>query len=243
MVRVDENDRGGEVTFAKGTRTFALRWDDGGPREFDSLVKDRLSSSDLNEAIEVVGNPARLVRYAGTTEYVALWATGDRVFEFRGAAENRADFEWFAAALRPVPLDAWFAALPSTTVTPEQRATEVSRMLAGLPRPPGFDPARLADSDLSQDRYQLGAQVVGAVTCGWINEWIAGRAGGDTARASAAVDALAGSRTWPVLLEMNPDGDYPEVVWQFADSIAGDGMVQGGRSLPVEEEYRSALGC
>jgi hypothetical protein len=243
MQRVDEQDGGGEVTFANGARTFSLHWNDGGAQALDSLLKDRLASADVDQPAVVVGNAARLVRYRGGNEYVAVWAATDRVLEFRGQASSASEFETFTSALRPVSLDAWYAALPATTVTPEKRAAEVDRMLAGLPRPPGFDLSRLAESDLSKDRYQLGAEVAGAVACGWLDEWTAAKAAGDSTRVAAAVTAMQGSRAWPVLAEMNADGDYPEVVWQYADAVAGDGTVQGGKTLTVESSYPNALGC
>jgi hypothetical protein len=243
MSRVDEQPDSAEVTFTNGTRTFSLHWTDGGAAELDALLKDRLASADFDRATEVVGNPARLVRYRGSTEYLAVWTATDRVLEFRGQATTTAEFETFTAALRPVPLDAWFAALPATTVTPERRAAEVERMLAGLPLPPNFDQRRLTESDLSKDRYQLGAEVTGAVVCGWLDEWAAATATADASRAAAAVAALQGSRTWPVLGEMNPEGDYPEVVWQYADAIASDGSVEAGSKLSVQSSYHDALGC
>ena len=78
-----------------------------------------------------------------------------------------------------------------------------------------------------RDRYQLAAQVSGAVACGWIGQWFDARRSGDHGREQAAVDALLGSRSWPVLREMQAKGDYPLVVWEYADAIAGRGPVHG----------------
>jgi hypothetical protein len=58
-----------------------------------------------------------------------------------------------------------------------------------------------------------------------------------------AVDALQSSKNWAILHEMDAEGDNPEVVWKYADGIAGDGTVVGGRVLTVEEAYQKALGC
>jgi hypothetical protein len=55
------------------------------------------------------------------------------------------------------------------------------------------------------------------------------------------VVALASSHDWAILREMNSDGDYPEVVWQYADAVAGDGTVVGGKAVSVEESYKAAL--
>ena len=40
---------------------------------------------------------------------------------------------------------------------------------------------------------------------------------------------------------MDAEGDYPEVVWQYADALSGNSAVGKGSS-PVEG-YRGALGC
>jgi hypothetical protein len=85
--------------------------------------------------------------------------------------------------------------------------------------------------------------VVGAVSCTWIEQWVAARRGGDASAAAEAVTAMAGSRDWAVLREMAPEGAYPSVVQEYADAIAGDGTVLGGKRLTVEESYRSAFGC
>jgi hypothetical protein len=43
--------------------------------------------------------------------------------------------------------------------------------------------------------------------------------------------------------EMTAEGTYPEVLWELADAMQGDGTVRGGRPLTVEETYEDALGC
>ncbi|HEX6390871.1 MAG TPA: hypothetical protein VFZ89_15530 [Solirubrobacteraceae bacterium] len=92
-----------------------------------------------------------------------------------------------------------------------------------------------------KDRYQLGAHVAGAVACAWIARWDAARTRGDEATAKAAAAALAGSRDWKILNEMNAEGDYPEVVWEYADAIRkGDGTWYG---RPIVNETKNGLGC
>jgi hypothetical protein len=47
-----------------------------------------------------------------------------------------------------------------------------------------------------------------------------------------------------VLLEMEDEGDYPEVLWEYAAAMATDGDVPGGGpGMTVEATYRTALGC
>ena len=52
-------------------------------------------------------------------------------------------------------------------------------MLAGVPHPEGFDIVALQSGDGIRDRYQLGAQVAGAVACAWIEQWVDARRAGD----------------------------------------------------------------
>ena len=33
------------------------------------------------------------------------------------------------------------------------------------------------------------------------------------------------------------------MLWQYADAVAGDGTVMGGKTLTVEQSYKDALGC
>ena len=40
---------------------------------------------------------------------------------------------------------------------------------------------------------------------------------------------LGTSRDWPVLDEMNERGDYPEVVWEYADQVAAGQVPEGYR--------------
>jgi hypothetical protein len=51
------------------------------------------------------------------------------------------------------------------------------------------------------------------------------------------------ARDWPVLHEMNDEGDYPEVLWRYADAMANGGQIEGGKSMSVEESAPDALGC
>jgi hypothetical protein len=80
------------------------------------------------------------------------------------------------------------------------------------------------------------------VACGWVAEWIDARGVGDQGRIDAAVTAMAGSRDWPILREMDAEGDYPEVLWQYADALAGEPLVAESKAT-VENSYRAALGC
>jgi hypothetical protein len=233
VTRVDEWSAGeGEMTFASGSRTLALSW---WTAAGTTPGKD---SDDLRLHATVAGAPATVYRYRGTSDYTAFWTAGGATVEARALAPTPDDFLALLARLRRADAEAWLRALPASAVQPDAHADTVAAMLKGLPLPPGFDAGALADGARTRDRYQLGAQVAGAVACGWIADWLHGP---DRAR---AVRALATARDWPILDELTAQGDYPRVLWQYADAIVhGDGTVVGGKRVTVAESYESALGC
>jgi hypothetical protein len=51
------------------------------------------------------------------------------------------------------------------------------------------------------------------------------------------------SRRWPILREMEAEGDYPELLWELADAMRGDPPFPGATPDWVEENYREGLGC
>lgn len=241
--RADEQDGRGEMTFTNGSRDLELRWTATSSSSPVALAKDRASTSDLHLTTTAAGRPADIYRYAGTDDYSAVWTDGQLALELRGRAATAQDFTELTGRLRPVDIPTWEAALPASVVKPAARAATVDAMLQGVALPPGFDAAPLRTSSQSKDRYQLGAAVAGAVACQWIGQWIGATATGDTARAAAAVQGMKTSRQWPLLLEMDKEGGYSGVVWEYADAIAGDGTIMGGKRVTVQESYRSSLGC
>ena len=151
-----------------------------------------------------------------------------------------AAFKQLIGHLDHVGVNAWLKAMPADVVRPAaEHATVVDEMLKGLPLPPGLDVAALRRSGSVRDRYQLGAQVSGAVACGWIAQYLAAQKAGDPAAAGAASKAMATSRTWPILLEMQRDGAYPDVLWMYADALDGKPLLKG----TLAESYVDALGC
>src|SRR5262249_34668236 len=109
----------------------------------------------------------------------------------------------------------------------------VDAMLAGLPLPPGLDKRQLYQQP-TRDRYQVGATVSGAVACGWLKQWVAAKSSGDTQKLKQAADALATSHAWKVLLDMQAEGQYPQVLWGYADQVAKGQDPTG---------YQEGLGC
>ncbi|MEZ5166947.1 MAG: hypothetical protein R2695_10820 [Acidimicrobiales bacterium] len=114
-------------------------------------------------------------------------------------------------------------------------------MLVGVPIPGTLDVASLGSSAELKDRYQLGAEVTGAVGCAWAAEWVDATGAGDDARAEAAASAMATSHDWPILREMSEQGAWSQVFWMVADGMAGNGRTEDG--APIAEFYPPALGC
>jgi hypothetical protein len=245
VTRADEFTVGdGEMTFRNGSRTVDLHWRSGSTRDW---LADRANSADKLAPVEVRGTPATVFRYRGSTnDFTALWRSGGHTMELRAGFPARLSLEEYRrvlASLTAVGVEEWLAAMPPSVVLPAHTGRAVDEMLAGIPLPAGFDTSELKRDPAVRDRYQLGARVAGAVTCGWIERWVAARRSGDTAAEAEALEAMQTSRRWPILREMQAVGDYPKVVWSFADAMAGEGSVPAGRPMSVAEGYRSAFGC
>ncbi len=225
VTRVDEwSADQGEMTFASRGRTLELSW-------WPASQTGRIGK----DSDKLTAGGRTFYRYHGTNDYTAFWRSGDLTVEARALASSPHDFVELVQRLHAVGAETWLRALPASAVTPADHGTAVDAMVHGLPLPPGFDATALRRDARTRDRYQLGAQVAGAVACGWIEAWLHGD--------KRAVPALATARDWQVLNDMNAEGDYPEVLWQYADAVVNGGTVMGGKPLTVKESYRDALGC
>ncbi|TDD13338.1 hypothetical protein E1218_34670 [Kribbella turkmenica] len=165
-----------------------------------------------------------------------------------GVAEIRADLGSERAYMdmlgkaRTVDVTTWLDAMPPTVVRPEARRQVIDEILAGLPLPAGLDKQKLYQGGVA-DRYQVGAKVTGAVACGWIGQWAQAKKNGDAAKKAEAAKALAGSRSWKILIEMNSQGDFPETIWEFADSITKHDVIDREGKPGRQDEYKEGLGC
>lgn len=151
-------------------------------------------------------------------------------------AEDPAPIDVEAVAtefLESIPLP---SGLNSTAIATSITAEDLDQIVQGEELPPGTTRTEI-------DRYMIGAHVAGAAVCAWIEEWLDATAVGDQERADEAVSALNTSRSWPVLAEMNPVGDYPEAVWKYADAVAAGGAIALGDFTTVADSYESAFGC
>jgi hypothetical protein len=189
----------GTMEFADGSRSLELDWYPA--RLYRGLLRDRSEVSAPRHS-RLLGRPATTVEYR-RGEYATILAPMGRVFvEVRGDLGDRAAYDALLRSLRPVDVDAWLGAMPPDVVKPAERAPVVDRMLRGIPRPPGFDPSGLEAGTAVLGHYELGVRVADAISCGWVESWIAARRAGDADAARRAVEAMSGSHRWPLLRRM-----------------------------------------
>jgi hypothetical protein len=225
-------DGGGEMDFAAGPAQLDVFWVAGASEK----ESDKIDMTALGHAT-IDGERAWVGTY-GDNEYEAIWSVGDQAREARGSFADRADFLAVAQTLRRVSVDTWLGAMPAFVVDPGSRAAVVDQMLADIPQPQGFDESSLTQTGDVLDRYQLGAAVTGAVTCAWVHQWVTG----DAAERSEASQAMATAHGWAILQEMKSQGDYPEVLWSYAEAINGHPTAMTPLDN-LESSANQALGC
>lgn len=238
---------GGEMTFTDANgRLLDLYWrvpigDASFGESHAALVEDRTADADHNEELTVLGRNATLLRQTGTAHRVStLFGLDGQTIEVRGTFATIDDYRRVLLSLERVDVDTWLSAMPESVIASADRAPVVREMLADVPLPAGFDVTALETGPLS-DRYQLGAEVTRAVVCPWVGQWVDGRVADDRTSVDEATEAMRTSHDWAILNEMVTHGAWPEVVWEFAEAVAGDGTVRGG--ILVERSYRAWLGC
>lgn len=227
------------IRLTDGSTDAELRLNSGPFVDLEGLITDRLNSGTRTDDQAVLKSEAVVVRYNGSSTFTAMWSDNGVEYEFV-ADTNEETVRSLLQALTRVSEADWVAALPDTIIS--DRSAAVRKYLADIPLPPGLDPTALEEGPI-ESWYQVGADTVSAVACGWTEHWINAKAAGDQASTQQAVDAMAGSREWDILIDMAAEGAFSDVVWEYADAIATDGTVIGGRVLTVEESYTDALGC
>ncbi|MGH9188237.1 MAG: hypothetical protein ACRD0U_20915, partial [Acidimicrobiales bacterium] len=191
-----EAGRSTEVTWVdERGHAIELFVNEGGESTFEGLVLDRVNSAVAVEAVTVLGRSGVLSSYAAD-DHAVIWRPNDAtVAELRvggSVEEARAAL----AAVRVVDEATWLAALPDGTVTPSEQALEAARLQRDIPLPPGASWEGFDPGDVSKDPYQFGAELALYAACVWEQDWLAALDAGDPDRAQAAVDAMAGVRSW-----------------------------------------------
>lgn len=252
VVRADEFQiDSGDVAFSDGTHTLDVTWYPA--KYYDLYYSDRDEVDSDPEFFDLLGQKTRTVAYSDRDFATMLPPQGHVFLEIRSGIEGGGmTFEQYRAlidSLEPVDVETWLAAMPPNVVKPTDRAAVVDEMLADVPLPPDFDATTLRTDDGVVDRYQLAARSLSAVTCAWVDEWVAATRAGDAASAQAAVDALEVAAGAAILEEMSKEGAYPQVFQGFVRQFAR-GQVPGRAARSAAEHIdelqswvRSGFSC
>ncbi|WP_262849234.1 hypothetical protein [Mumia quercus] len=216
--RADE----GTIVFANGERQLEMTWypDDA----YDGYYEDRLDVSEPRP-YSLDGRTGSEFRYSSKDLAVMLPPRDGSFVEIRtgtGGWKDRDDIVRVIDTIRGVSVTTWLKAMPPEIVTPARATEVVDELLTGVPLPPRFDRGALADLG-TNDRYQLSAQVLERVVCGWTGELQRADEAGDAGASRAAREALASGREWPLLAPMDARGEYADGVRAVAEAAA-DGL-------------------
>jgi hypothetical protein len=175
----------------------------------------------------------------GHHQMQAVWREGGRVVVLNASVPDLATFRERLGRLRRVDAQTWLDAMPAKVVKAADYGAAVREMLQGIPLPPGFDPTTIRDRHVTNDRYQVGAAVGGAVACEWFRRWGAAIHNGDTAAAKEAERVLQAAGSWPIFREMSKEGAYPATVLEYARAMPSRHWY--GR--PLLPDVNQGLGC
>lgn len=222
------------------TSSADLNWRGG---TLEAWIKDRATGAVVDTTAPVLGTTAHVYQYQGGTpghrDITALFRYDGRVVEFRAGAADVDAFKALLARLARVDTNAWLSAMPASVVKATNQDVAIERMLQGVTVPRGFDSKDIKTANLTKDRYQLGAAVVGTVACEWFKRWSDARKANDGVAERQAIAAMATAKDWPVLNEMTKEGAYPEVLLAFAAAMPS-GRLYG---RPLLGDDRLGLGC
>lgn len=221
----------GTIRFVKGDHDLEMNWYPAGT--YEGYRRDRKGVS-KPEAGGIEGWKGQIYTYSPGDFAIQLEPRDGFFVEMRtGGKWDRAAFDKVLTHIIQVDVETWLEALPPEIVTAGKASEAADKILADVPLPPKLDTSKVQALG-ANDPYQFGAQVMALVGCGWIGEWDRARKAGDQAAERRAVEALSSSHKWKVLNDMNAEGDYPEVFWEYADQVAAGQTPTG---------YQDGLGC
>lgn len=201
----------GMVTYSNGTLSLELNWVP--VSNYQSNYAERTTESQAPaEPINVAGHDGVLVTYERDRNYlVLLEPSGDTFIEIFTGTPIDAD-AWQSvekvkdvlAQIKPVTVDQWLARMPASVVTPAKTEAAVETGLAGVALPPGTTVRDFMDVGVNQSD-SFSSRLAGDLACNWIDAWGVAKAAGDDAGMAAAVEALEGAATWPVVKDIGPE--------------------------------------
>jgi hypothetical protein len=236
----EDSKYGGEVHYENGQQSLTITWYPDKTYQDYLLDRQHIASGDVadpGEEVQVLGVTGHLWAYDQQDHTVMREPADGHWMEFRGDGMDQAAFQALLGQLRLVSLAEFESALPSSFVTADDRPDAVQKIIDGIEGVSGATVPAGTTLDLKseeQDPYQLGAEIAGQYACAWIADFADAKRAGDQPRADEAARVMGTSRQWPILNQMNAGGDYPEVVWDYADTMAAG---------TVPEGYVEGLGC
>jgi hypothetical protein len=226
------------MTFSDGAHSLEVEWRDADDDNEDYRAELReLARGNERSEIALLDRPATVIGRRGSTEYTTFLPPEGGIFlKISGDLGGRKPYLEVIRSLEPTDVETWLSALPPSLVRPGSREAVAAERLGGAPLPPGFDLDALGGITSASSRAQFDVDLVQSVACGWIDEYLAATEAGDTDRARAATAALATSRDWPVLRELDRQGQsWAQAVWDAADAMAA------GATDP--SAFDTGLGC
>lgn len=232
------------LTEADSLRAADLFWKDV---PLSEMVRDRAYEATTITTAPVLGKTAKVFMYDHTylgeklTDppvelAAALWSQDGQVIELRTKVHDLESFKERLASLRKVDVDEWLSALPARSIPVADRPAVVDKMLRGVELPRGFDTSDLRTMNLTKDRDVLAWDVADTATCAWFAEWAKARRQGDEGAVQAAVDAMRGSKDWPVVKK---DDLLSDVLSEFVAAMPS-GLYSG---RPLAPEVFGSIGC
>ncbi|MGC4941165.1 hypothetical protein [Kribbella sp. DT2] len=221
----------GEIRFARGKQKLQVNWIPTGLYE-GRLTNQRDPGVKWRRIpIEVLGQKGTAHQGDGSTDLTTLLPPkGPYFLEIRGDVGSVAAYRSLVTKLKTVDTDTWLDAMPESIVKQSDAPRVIDEMLADVPVPNGFDRSPFLKI-LVLDRYQFGAKVTGAISCGWLAQWKAAKKSGDAAKMREAVTALSGSRSWDILQEMDKQGGWSYWIWAGGDALRKGDMVRVDQTL------------
>lgn len=228
-----------DIQFSDRSDHAELRMNSGFHADLGALIADRADDHVRIEDAPIWDTSAAVVDLG--SGFTAMWESNAVEYEFVAyEIDNEEKFRSLLSSVVQTSEEEWVMSLPDEIVT--DRGQVVSTYLVDVPLPPDFDSASLEQGPV-EHWYPVAAETISAVSCSWIDYWIDAKAAGDTEAVQRAVDAMASSHHWRILDDMLAEGEYPKVVWEYADAMFGDGTIVAGEVTTVEATYQRAFGC
>ncbi|ADB33206.1 hypothetical protein Kfla_4159 [Kribbella flavida DSM 17836] len=221
----------GEIKFGRGKQELQVNWRPA--KQYADYLRGTQDPGRPSRgmSIELLGQTGMVYETGKPTDLTTILpATGRYFLTIRADVGSQAAYRSLVAKLKTVDTDTWLDAMPDTIVKQSDAPRVIDEMLADVPVPNSFDRTPFLKI-LVLARYQFGAKLTGAVSCGWLAQWNAAKKAGDAEKMQEAVTALAGSRSWKILQEMDKQGGWSYWIWAGGDALRKGDMVRVEQTL------------